>query len=200
LVVAVFLGIFWKRFTTPAVIATFTIGAFLMILGQFNHELIAPFSHGIELRPGKGYSYIGALYNIFVCASVGIIVSLLTKPPKEEDIKGLTVFDVDNLKAKFKGSKVNEAKGKKVIVKWNVDNQIKNNCIRFSKHDMRKMNANPGDLVYLCDNRSWLGGLKSIHAVYGEPHEIDGVVMITDYQQQSGLFNNSNKLFAEKEM
>ncbi len=200
LVVAVFLGIFWKRFTTPAVIATFTIGAFLMILGQFNHELVAPFSHGIELRPGKGYSYIGALYNIFVCASVGIIVSLLTKPPKEEDIKGLTVFDVDNLKAKFKGSEINEAKGKKVIVKWNIDNQIENNCIRFSKHDMRKMNANPGDLVYLCDNRSWLGGLKSIHAVYGEPHEIDGVVMITDYQQQSGLFNNSNKLFAEKEM
>ena len=30
--------------------------------------------------------------------------------------------------------------------------------------------------------------------------EIDGVVMITDYQQQSGVFNNSNKLFAEKEM
>ena len=135
-----------------------------------------------------------------MCASVGIIVSLLTKPPKEKDIEGLTVFDVDNLKAKFKGSEINEAKGKKVIVKWNIDNQIENNCIRFSKHDMRKMNANPGDLVYLCDNRSWLGGLKSIHAVYGEPHEIDGVVMITDYQQQSGLFNNSNKLFAEKEM
>ena len=77
LVVAVFLGIFWKRFTTAAVIATFTVGAFLMILGQFNHELIAPFSHGIELRPGKGYSYIGALYNIFVCASVGVLVSFL---------------------------------------------------------------------------------------------------------------------------
>ena len=44
-----------------------------MILGQFNHELIAPFSHGIELRPGKGYSYIGALYNIVVCAGVGIL-------------------------------------------------------------------------------------------------------------------------------
>ncbi len=92
LVVAVFLGIFWKRFTTPAVIATFTVGAFLMILGQFNHELIAPFSHGIELRPGKGYSYIGALYNIVVCAGVGILVSLLTKPPKEKNIEVITIF------------------------------------------------------------------------------------------------------------
>ena len=66
LVVAVFLGIFWKRFTTPAVIATFTVGAFLMILGQFKHELIAPFSHGIELRPGKGYSLILVRYIIFL--------------------------------------------------------------------------------------------------------------------------------------
>ena len=199
LVVAVFLGIFWKRFTTPAVIATFTIGAFLMIIGQFNHELIAPFSHGIELRPGKGYSYIGALYNIFVCAGVGIIVTFLTKPPDEKDIEGLTVFDVVNLKARFKGGKVNDEIGEKAYVNWEID-EIDNNCIRFSKNDMKIMKANPGDLVYLCDNRSWLGGLKSIHAIYGNPHDKDGIVMITHSQQQSGLFDKDLKLFAEKEM
>ncbi len=199
LVVAVFLGIFWKRFTTPAVIATFTVGAFLMILGQFNHELIAPFSHGIELRPGKGYSYIGALYNIFVCASVGILVSLITKPTKIEDIEGLTVFDVPKLKSLFKGSDVNEIVGENAIVDWEIQNN-EDNIIRFSKNDMQKMKANPGDLVYLCDNRKWLGGLKSIHAVYGDPHNQDGVVMITEQQQQSGLFDLNYKLFGEKEM
>ena len=199
LVVAVFLGIFWKRFTTPAVIATFTVGAFLMILGQFKHELIAPFSHGIELRPGKGYSYIGALYNIFVCASVGVIVSLLTKPPSKDKVDGLTVYDVSKLKASFKGRKVNDAKGKTVIVDWEISN-IGNDSIRFSKNDMLKMKAKVGDLVYLCDNRKWLGGLKSIHSVYGEPHDTDGVVMITQNQQQSGLFDQNRKLFGEKEM
>ena len=199
LVVAVFLGIFWKRFTTPAVIATFTVGAFLMILGQFKHELIAPFSHGIELRPGKGYSYIGALYNIFVCASVGVIVSLLTKPPSKDKVDGLTVYDVSKLKASFKGGKVNDAKGKTVIVDWEISD-IGDDSIRFSKNDMLKMKAKVGDLVYLCDNRKWLGGLKSIHSVYGEPHDTDGVVMITKNQQQSGLFDQNRKLFGEKEM
>ena len=199
LVVAVFLGIFWKRFTTPAVIATFTVGAFLMILGQFNHELIAPFSHGIELRPGKGYSYIGALYNIVVCAGVGIIVSLLTKAPKEKNIEGLTIFDAAKLKANFKGSKVNEALGEKVLVDWKISDS-KDSSIRFSKNDMELMKANVGDLVYLCDNRGWLGGLKSIHAVYGEPHDQDGIVYITNEQQQSGLFDKGKKLFGEKEM
>ena len=199
LVVAVFLGIFWKRFTTPAVIATFTVGAFLMILGQFKHELIAPFSHGIELRPGKGYSYIGALYNIFVCASVGVVVSLLTKPPSKDKVDGLTVYDVSKLKASFKGGEVNDAKGETVIVDWELSD-IDDDSIRFSKNDMLKMKAEVGDLVYLCDNRKWLGGLKSIHSVYGEPHNTDGVVMITNNQQQSGLFDQDRKLFGEKEM
>ena len=199
LVVAVFLGIFWKRFTTPAVIATFTVGAFLMILGQFNHELIAPFSHGIELRPGRGYSYIGALYNIFVCASVGVIVSFLTAPPTKEKVNGLTVYDVANLKANFKGGKINEKEGEIVIVDWEISDSDEN-VIKFSKNDMERMKAEVGDLVYLCDNRKWLGGLKSIHSVYGNPHNADGVVIITNEQQQSGLFDKGRKLFGEKEM
>ena len=199
LVVAVFLGIFWKRFTTPAVIATFTVGAFLMILGQFNHELIAPFSHGIELRPGRGYSYIGALYNIFVCASVGVIVSFLTAPPTKEKVNGLTVYDVANLKANFKGGKINENEGEIVIVDWEISDSDEN-VIKFSKNDMERMKAEVGDLVYLCDNRKWLGGLKSIHSIYGNPHDADGVVIITNEQQQSGLFDKGRKLFGEKEM
>ena len=199
LVVAVFLGIFWKRFTTPAVIATFTVGAFLMILGQFNHELIAPFSHGIELRPGRGYSYIGALYNIFVCASVGVIVSFLTAPPTKEKVNGLTVYDVADLKANFKGGKINENEGEIVIVDWKISDSDEN-VIKFSKNDMGRMKAEVGDLVYLCDNRKWLGGLKSIHSVYGNPHDEDGVVIITNEQQQSGLFDKGRKLFGEKEM
>ena len=199
LVVAVFLGIFWKRFTTPAVIATFTVGALLMILGQFNHELIAPFSHGIELRPGRGYSYIGALYNIFVCASVGVIVSFLTAPPSKEKVNGLTVYDVADLKANFKGGKVNEDEGEIVIVDWEISDSDEN-VIKFSKNDMERMKAEVGDLVYLCDNRKWLGGLKSIHSVYGNPHDEDGVVIITNEQQQSGLFDKGRKLFGEKEM
>ena len=200
LVVAVFLGIFWKRFTTPAVIATFTVGAFLMILGQFNHELIAPFSHGIELRPGKGYSYIGALYNIFVCASVGVLVSFFTKKPEENTIRGMTVFDVTNLKEIYKGSPVNEAKGEKAFVDWELSEDKNIKTIQFSKNDMEIMKANPGDLVYLCDKRGWLGGLKSIHATYEEPHDRDGIVIITNEQQQSGLFDQGRKLFGEKEM
>ena len=199
LVVGVFMGIFWKRFTSSAVIATFIFGAFLMILGQFNHELIAPFSHGIELRPGKGYSYIGALYNLVVCAGVGVVVTLFTKPDSEKKLEGLTIFDAHKLKTIFKGSLVNETKGEKVTVNWVLDEKQQSE-VRFSKKEMDMMQANIGDLVYLQDSRLWLGGLKSIHSVYGKPHDEEGVVYLGNQHIDHGQFIKGLPLLADKEM
>ncbi len=199
LVVAVFLGIFWKRFTTPAVIATFVLGAALMILGQFFPELVKPFSHGIELRPGRGYYYIGALYNIAVCAGVGVIVSLFTDPEPKEKLKGLTLSDVNLLREIFKGSKPNDRLGEGVTVLWKlIDSE--EDIVCFSKHEMDKMAAEVGDLVYVSDSRKWLGGLKSIHSVYGEPHEEEGIVYISEEQLGHGQFVKDKSLIAEKEM
>ena len=199
LVVGVFLGIFWKRFTTSAVIATFLGGAFLMLLGQNFPELISPFSHGIELRPGRGYSYIGALYNIFVCAGVGIIVTFFTKSKSEKELSGLTIFDVHNLKSIFKGSPVNEEKGETINLNWKIK-ENDSDLVFFSKNDMKKMKANPGDLVFIEDSRWWLGGLKSVHSVYGNPHNKDGLVYINNNHLNHAQFVEGLKLKAEKEM
>ncbi len=199
LAVGVFLGIFWKRFTTAGIIATFIGGAFLMVLGQFYPQLISPFAHGIELRPDRGYSYIGALYNIVVCASVGIIVSLLTKPESDKKLKGLTIFDAALLKGIYKGSKPNEQIGEKIIVDWKVNEQEKNG-IQFSNNDMKRMKANAGDLIYIQDARWWLGGLKSAHSVLISPHDEDGVVYINPKELDHGQFLDGMQLKAEKEM
>ena len=199
LVVGVFLGIFWKRFTTAAVIATFLGGAFLMLLGQNFPELISPFSHGIELRPGRGYSYIGALYNIFVCAGVGVIVTFFTKSKSEKELSGLTIFDVHNLKSIFKGSPVNEEKGEAINLNWKIK-ENESDLVFFSKNDMGKMKANPGDLVFIEDSRWWLGGLKSVHSVYGNPHNEDGLVYINNNHLNHAQFVEGLKLKAEKEM
>ena len=199
LVVGVFLGIFWKRFTTAAVIATFLGGAFLMLLGQNFPELISPFSHGIELRPGRGYSYIGALYNIFVCAGVGIIVTFFTKSKSEKELSGLTIFDVHNLKSIFKGSPVNEEKGESINLNWKIK-EDDSDLVFFSKNDMEKMKAHPGDLVFIEDSRWWLGGLKSVHSVYGNPHNEDGLVYINSNHLNHAQFVEGLKLKAEKEM
>jgi len=62
------------------------------------------------------------------------------------------------------------------------------------------MKANIGDLVYLTDIRKWFGGLKSIHSVFGEPHNQDGIVYVAEEHIKQGQFIKDKLLLGEKEM
>jgi len=198
LIVAIFLGIFWKRFTTQAVIWTFLGGAALMLIGGLWPEtFIKPFAQGSAMSGGK-YIYISALYNIIVCTSVGVIVSFFTKPKSDKELAGLTIWSVDKSRWTFKGGKPNDRPGKKVKLRYRIDDNGEN--ARFSSSEIKTMAADVGDLVYLCDSRAWLGGLKSIHSRIGEPHNEPGIVYITSDMESSALFGKKSIIIAEKEM
>ena len=200
LVVAIFLGIFWKRYNTPAALATFLGGAVLMAIGSKYPEIfISPFDHGIEFNPERPYSYIRALYNTLVCAGSGVIVGLLTTPPTEMKTEGLTVWSLDKTREFFKGSAPNDRPGQSIKVQWALKEGDKD-TVGFSINDMEVMAADVGDLVYLADERKWLGGLKSIHSVYGDSHTEDGTVYITQAHVEMGMFDPERKLCAEKEL
>ena len=263
LVVAIFLGIFWRRFTPAAVIATFVGGVALMILGaRYPGILISPFDHGIEMDPLHPYSYIRALYNTFVCSAVAVIVTLTTVYQEkiikkingysngkqimsyltgfsviifllitfnvgawqillfaalvltlivalsatyyipynqEEKTLGLTSWSIDKAKEMFKGSKLNEREGSKVTVEWKFK-EGDEDAVYFSKKEMELMAAEVGDLVYVTDARKYLGGLKSVHSIYGTPHDEEGVVYMTDENIQQGQFIKGKAVIAEKEM
>lgn len=200
LVVAIFLGIFWKRYNTPAAIATFLGGALLMGIGSKYPEIfISPFDHGIEFNPDRPYSYIRALYNTLVCAGSGVLVGFLTTPPAEEKTTGLTVWSLNKAREYFKGGAPNDRPGEKVTVEW-VVNEGEDDIVQFSINDMDVMSADVGDLAYLSDERKWLGGLKSFHSVFGEPHNEDGKVYISKSHIESGMLDDKYKLRAEKEL
>ena len=262
LVIAIFLGIFWKKFTPAAVIASFVGGVALMILGLHDPNVITPFAHGIEMNPDHPYSYIRALYNLVVVGSIAMLVTFTTVLQKrivgnirlksnakeiiyslvgvsviifililfdvgmfelqfigaialsflvaiattylvnyDEELQttGLTVWSLSKTKEMFKGSKINDTEGEIITVSWKIkegDDDIAN----FSKNDMKKMSAEVGDLVYLCDKRAFLGGLKSVHTIYGEPHEEDGIVLLNNEHLLNGVFVEGKRLTAEKEM
>ena len=273
LVVAVFLGIFWKKFTPAAVMTTFLGGVLLMILGaNYPALLISPFDQGIKMDPAHPYTYIRALYNLFVCMAVAVASVFTTKPQQnfinkiqskknhkaimyllvivaatifvfvtfsssfitihsdssteitimlilailmsvlvsltttyfvkydeKKNTEGLTAYTISKAKEFFKGGKVNDEEGEKVKVKLKLKSGDED-IIYFSKSDMVKMKANVGDLVYLSDARKWLGGLKSIHSTYGEPHNEDGIVYVTEEHLKQGQFVKDKLLLAEKEM
>ncbi len=263
LVVAIFLGVFWKKFTNASVIATFVVGVSLMILGMYYPKpLIEIFAHGTAFDPNHPYTYIGALYNLFVCVFVGVLTTvtrnqqkklvnwLKTKPNHKSLISGitfvsggifviilfnlaslpvllfltavmlvfvvissnyyskyseathtdgLTVWSIAKAKEMFKGSKVNDRDGKVIKVNWK-ETTSADDLMHFSKNDMTKMAADVGDLVYISDARKILGGLKSVHSTYGEPHDEDGIVYLTREHIDQGQFVKSKILTAEKEM
>ena len=65
---------------------------------------------------------------------------------------------------------------------------------------MEIMKAKVGDLVYLSDARKYLGGLKSVHSVYGDSHNEKGVVYFGNEALLNGVFEKDRILIAEKEM
>ncbi len=263
LVVAIFLGVFWRKFTNASVIATFVVGVALMVLGMYYpRPLIEVFAHGTAFDPKHPYTYIGALYNLFVCVFVGVlttvtrnqqlkIIEAIKRNPNHKSImsvltfiaggifvmiifnlaslpvlmfltfvmlvlvvlssnyyskysesthtEGLTVWGIAKAKEMFKGSKVNERDGEVIKVNWKLK-EDPDDLMHFSKNDMAKMAAEVGDLVYLCDARKYLGGLKSCHSTYGEPHNEDGVVYITQEHLDQGQFVEGKLVTAEKEM
>lgn len=263
LVVAIFLGVFWKKFTNAAVISTFAGGVALMVLGMYYPiPLIRIFDHGTAYDPVHPYTYIGALYNLFVCILVAVLTTVTAKQQKKivEKIKsrtnhkmimigitilacaiftmiifnaasltvlliltfvmiffvilssnyyinyneithteGLTVWSIAKAKEMFKGSKVNERDGKRIKVQWKLKDGAED-TMEFSKSDMEKMSAGVDDLVYISDARRYLGGLKSVHSIFGKPHNEDGVVYISKEHLEQGQFEEGKILTAEKEM
>ncbi len=263
LVVGIFLGVFWKRFTPSAVITTFVGGVALMILGaRYPGILIAPFDHGVEMNPSHPYSYIRALYNTLVCVGVALVTAWTTRwqmsvisavrsktngqnlmnglvvgavilfgvvlfnvfglaaqviaavgviilvplavtyfvhYDEEKHTTGLIANSIDVARRYFKGGEPNDEEGQKVLVQW-FEQDSDGTEIYFAEEDMKIMKANPGDLVYVADKRKWLGGLKSIHSVFGKPHQETGKVYISDELARHGLFVKGRILEAEKEM
>jgi len=263
LVTAIFLGVFWKRYTNAAVIGTLVGGVALMVLGMYYpRPLIQIFDHGTAFDPVHPYTYIGALYNLFVCSLFAVLATLTTKLQiqivgkiekqenhrlimstfiaascliftmivfnlaslpvlfiltfvmvalvvlaanyyieynHEEKIDGLTVWSINKAKEYFKGSKINDREGEKVKVNWKLKDRA-DDTVHFAKNDMKRMSAEVGDLVYICDVRRYFGGLKSVHSIYGEPHDEDGAVYISKEHLAQGQFVKDKMLTAEKEM
>lgn len=243
--------------------ATFVGGVALMILGNYYPAvLISPFDHGTVMDLKHPYTYIRALYNLFVCSFVGVVITFTSvyqrkivalirelsshhqifylintisvaifisivfnllplsislllsvlliiliaisvtyfvKYDSVKQIDGLTAWSIPRAKELFKGRPINDKAGQKVKVHWKIK-EGEDNTANFSINDMKKMSAEVGDLVYISDTRKYLGGLKSVHCEYGEPHNEDGIIYINNEQKLTGLFVKERLLIANKEM
>ncbi len=178
LVVALLLGVFWRRFTPEAAMATMVGGSFAIFLSILHPEIIRPFAHGVAMvdvesgfLAGKDqYKFMRALFGLASCTAIGVSLTFLTKRRSLESMKGLVWGTVTDALAGFKGSPGVEdesawADARSVAggdeLRQGVGELLP---VRLAPDLVALLAAAEGALVYVSDPRGWLGGLRSAHA------------------------------------
>jgi SSS family solute:Na+ symporter len=174
MVIAILLGILWKRYTPKAAVATLVGGLVLIgisFIPPFDAWLIGPFSFGM----GKGsYGFMRALYGLTACGVIGVAVSLVTKPKPLAEITGLVTGTQIDAMRMYKGGEPNRVPGKKARVRIEADATLPDvETAIVPAYALERMAAHPGDILYVSDPRWWFGGLRSVHVRAGQTAEDD---------------------------
>jgi len=194
LVVALLLGVCWRRFTPQAAWWTMVGGSIAIGVSVFWPEIITPFAHGVpmkEVEPGffsgaSQYKFMRAFFGMVVCTGIGVTVALITKPRPLADVKGLVWGTVSDALAAYKGKPGTEDVGRLADARAQASDDDSREgpgdlCVVTLAADLAAtLDAGEGDLVYLTDARAWLGGLKASHAIVGgvDSDLADGLVTV----------------------
>ncbi len=183
MVIALLFGVFWRRFTPKAALAVLTGGSLAILMSILMPELVAPFAHGVEpaetgtgwLDGARQYKYTRALFGLVVSATIGVGVTLVTKPRELDDVRGLVWGTIGDAIRKFKGSDGTEGQSDWVLAgpRRASDDAPPTSTGRVAARITRGLaeslgGARPGDLLYVTDRRRWLGGLWSVHVAVTE--------------------------------
>jgi SSS family solute:Na+ symporter len=200
LLVTILLGAFWKRYNAPGALATMLGGAGMIFLSIIFPALIKPFAHGVPAD--GGYIYMRALFGLLASSTIGIFITLLTKPPAESQLSGLVYSTVKDAIFRFKGSVPNELPGKKVRVKVKYTDRTEAdlNLVQLSAAAMQQLNARPGDLLHVSDPAWWYGGLRSAGVVAGAVHPDEQVIYISKKLMTEQNLHLKHDLIVEKIM
>lgn len=183
LVVALLLGVFWRRYTPTAAWWTMVGGSAVIFLSIVFPEIITPFAHGVPMREvgdeflaGKSqYKFMRAFFGIVACLTIGVGVTLCTKPRPLDEVRGLVWGTISDAIANYKGRPGDESESPWARAQATSDEG--DPMATSSGLPVAQVGSGvaeqlgglePGDLVYISDPRAWLGGLRSCHAVVGE--------------------------------
>jgi SSS family solute:Na+ symporter len=200
-VIAILLGITWKRYTPSAAFVTIVGGAILVGLSFiWPDELVGPFDFGMG---PDSYDFMRALFGLLAAGTLGVAVTLFTKPCPAEKIRGLVAGTQLDAMRRFKGAAPNRRPGEKVRLITKFDRKLAGqNVVIVSKPALDKMAAEPGDLLYACHIRWWYGGLRSVHVKAGTPIESEDaeLLRISPEDAATAHFTDGQQVIVEKIM
>jgi SSS family solute:Na+ symporter len=198
---AILLGITWKRYTPVAAFVTIVGGALLVGLSFiWPDALVGPFDFGMG---PDSYKFMRALYGLLAAGGLGISVTWFTKPKPEAELKGLVAGTIMDAMRWFKGGPPNRRPGKKVRLQTKIDQSLSGtDTIVLSQSALDKMAAEPGDLLYASHIRWWYGGLRSVHVKAGPPaaSRESELLMISPEDAATAHFTEEQQVIVEKIM
>ncbi len=187
MVVALLLGVFWRRYTPTAALVTLVGGSIAIAASVLWPSIITPFAHGVPmvevgdgwLAGAKQYKFMRAFFGLVVSGALGIGVTLFTRPRSLDSVRGFVWGTVSDAILRYKGAPGTESESAFVpcAVQRGSDDITRGAAAlpvaRVSRGLATALQAGPGDLLYVSDARRWLGGLNATHTVIGELTDAD---------------------------
>jgi len=198
--IAILLGITWKRYTPMAAFVTIVGGAVLIGLSFiWSDALVGPFDFGMG---PDSYKFMRALYGLLVAGVLGVSVSFFTRPKPEVELKGLIAGTQMDAMRQFKGGTPNRRPGKKVRLRTKIDQSLSGtDTVILPQSALDKMAAEPGDLLYASHIRWWYGGLRSVHVKAGPASSKESeLLMISPEDAATAHFTEAQQVIVEKIM
>ena len=179
MVVALLLGVFWRRFTTSAALATLIGGTFMVFLSVLEPSIIAPFAHGTPageagegfLGGAKQYAFMRAFFGLVVCSVIAVTVTLFTTARPLAEVRGYVWGTVETAVGRYTGREGAESYSAWVNASvTRLDDDGRHGpgqlpAARIGAELAKELDATVGSLIYVADTRVWLGGLRSSHAM-----------------------------------
>ncbi len=201
MLVAIFLGVLWKRFTPKAAFWSMIGGAALILVSVIWPVVIKPLAdtHGVAPTASGNYKYFRSVYGLLATGILAVIITLFTKPKPAEQIIGLTLGTIQRGKVKFKGGEPNEVPGQKVVLGLETT-PADGETVTLHVTDLSRLRAEPGDLLYVADSRWYLGGLRSLHVKVAAGEGKAGIIQMPEKLLAEGNLLPSRSVKVEKVM
>lgn len=200
-VMAILLGILWKRYSPAAAFATIAGGGLMIGLSFiWPDALVGLFDFG--MGPGS-YSFIRALFGLLAAGVIGVSVTWFTQPKPAAELKGLVAGTQVEAMREFKGGEPNRRPGGKVRLVTRINASLSGtNTVVVSQPALDTMAAEPSDLLYASHIRWWYGGLRSVHVKAGSPLDSDssGQMLISPEDAVTAHFTEGQPVVVEKIM
>jgi SSS family solute:Na+ symporter len=168
MLVAIFLGILWKRFTPQAAFWSMILGGLALAYSLLNPRVIDPLARLYGMDPAGAAKYLRSLYGLGATLVFAVVLTPLTRPKPARELVGLTLGTIRQGMAAFKGGEPSDEIGRPVRLELETTAEG-DDRIHLPEGVMQRLRAREGDLLYVADAAWYFGGLRSLHVKAGTP-------------------------------